>query len=117
MWIGPQFRVVQCDCHFHLGYQNKGDWCDFCRCPTCGKDSLRAYEQHWRAQGQRGYLAPSEDINVSTFLLVLAALCLLYAPDQTHRLLYAMAFAGVIFLVHHMNDKRVRYIYNHSYLF
>ena len=54
---------------------------------------------------------------VSGFLLMLAVLCLLYAPDQTHRLLYAMAVAGVAFLSHHMNDQRVRYIYNHSYLY
>ena len=54
---------------------------------------------------------------VSGFLLLLAVLSLLYAPDQTHRLLYVMAVAAVTFLCHHMNDKRVRYIYNHSYLF
>ena len=50
-------------------------------------------------------------------MLLLAVLCLLYAPDQTHRLLYAMPLASLAFLVHHMNDKRVRYIYNHSYLY
>merc|ERR1712232_355317 len=83
VWVGPLFRVVQCACPSNIGYKDRVLWCDFCRCPLCGADTLKEYEREMKSQGWHNP-RDTKDTDINYAVLGLAALALLYCPDQTH---------------------------------
>ena len=112
--LGPALRVVSCDCSLNKNLKSFGEWCEWCRCDSCGgkviSRSARTRAGAGSADSDSSYFDTvartalgmrdiTSDLLVFVVLVVSAGYSLMNAGSEPFRLFLVMGGVSAVMCV------------------